>query len=687
VADWASPYVGYAYANGLTTGTSATTFGGSDPVTASQYLTFVLRALGYESDTDFQWNAAWVLSDQLGLTDGSYNAQTTKFLRGDVALISASALDQTVRGTSQTLLATIQSGGTQSGGTQSTTATTALTQLLSEVTAEHKMLLESEASFAEFPDYMVNDTSTATLLTSAEIQSLLYWAPQPATLTYDQAAYDVDLLFRALHASYGAYYYFGQNAFDAAEKQVMTWLSSQQTVSTSALDQALGSALSFVRDGHFSIGSSTRALRAQSYYKYYYCTGQNFAKDTTGYYKLVSGEKWYYVSCNTSSVSMERTLTEDGQLVYSPVLFCRKADAVTSSTITLKNGSQTKTETVTWTASQPYSTTSYHENADYQLLEENGVVYLSLRSFDSSQRSVLTQFAASGAAVKDAKVLIFDIRSNGGGDDSYAYDWVRNFAGTTPVLPMAFSSRFSNLTTAAQQRNGSSAESGTAGTYTYNITAGTQLPNDIPIIVLTDEDCGSSGESMLNLLRSMENVVVVGGNTDGTQLCGNVMTFYLPNSHISFNFGSSLQFRFSMENVDYKGYEPDVWCNPQNALDAVLALLKNNDLASDTSNMQPLETPVLADLTLDRDGTAIMPGSGFGCGPGNTCTVTVLDGGVKITDYTVEVADTNVCTAAKAADGSLVIQALEAGESQITITTSRGSASFTFNVGRPANRA
>ena len=44
---WARPYVGYAYANGLTQGTGATRFGGASTVTATQYLTFVLRALGY----------------------------------------------------------------------------------------------------------------------------------------------------------------------------------------------------------------------------------------------------------------------------------------------------------------------------------------------------------------------------------------------------------------------------------------------------------------------------------------------------------------------------------------------------------------------------------------------------------------------------------------------------------------
>ena len=103
VPDWAKNFVGYAYANGLTSGTSATTFGGNDPVTAAQYITFVLKALGYSATEDFSWDKSWELSDQLGITDGRYNAGTTAFLRGDVFLISEAALHINVKGTAQTL--------------------------------------------------------------------------------------------------------------------------------------------------------------------------------------------------------------------------------------------------------------------------------------------------------------------------------------------------------------------------------------------------------------------------------------------------------------------------------------------------------------------------------------------------------------------------------------------------------
>ncbi|MCR4706441.1 MAG: S-layer homology domain-containing protein [Clostridiales bacterium] len=110
LSEWARPYVGYAYANGLTKGTGETTFGGGSLITATQYLTFILRALGYDSSTDFKWNAAWELSDALGITQGEYNADSA-FIRGDVALISVSALQAALKDGSQTLAEKLISEG------------------------------------------------------------------------------------------------------------------------------------------------------------------------------------------------------------------------------------------------------------------------------------------------------------------------------------------------------------------------------------------------------------------------------------------------------------------------------------------------------------------------------------------------------------------------------------------------
>ena len=107
VAGWVKPYAGYAYANGLTAGVSETHFGGEKPVTAAQFLTFTLRALGYESGRDFSWNTAWTLADTLGITNGQYNIKTNGgFLRADAALVSCLALGANGK-TGKTLYETI----------------------------------------------------------------------------------------------------------------------------------------------------------------------------------------------------------------------------------------------------------------------------------------------------------------------------------------------------------------------------------------------------------------------------------------------------------------------------------------------------------------------------------------------------------------------------------------------------
>ena len=102
VAEWAKPYVNYAYSFGLTSGVSETHYGGSDYASATQYLTFVLRALGYSSQTDFSWNRAWELSNKIGLSRGEYDNSTT-LTRGDVAIISRNALSLAIKDSSTTL--------------------------------------------------------------------------------------------------------------------------------------------------------------------------------------------------------------------------------------------------------------------------------------------------------------------------------------------------------------------------------------------------------------------------------------------------------------------------------------------------------------------------------------------------------------------------------------------------------
>ena len=108
VSEGMKPYVGYAYANGLTKGYTAESFRGTQRIPGNQYVSFLLRALGYESGKDFEVAKATELSDKIGLTAGQSLAN---FTRGDVAQLSVAALSTPLKDSETTMMQKLQADG------------------------------------------------------------------------------------------------------------------------------------------------------------------------------------------------------------------------------------------------------------------------------------------------------------------------------------------------------------------------------------------------------------------------------------------------------------------------------------------------------------------------------------------------------------------------------------------------
>lgn len=112
VPAWGAPYVGYVYEKKLSFGISGEKFGSGDPITPTQYLTFIMRALGYSTngaDPDFAWNEAAGFADSIGLTHGEYSGGSGAFLREDIVDISFSGLTQEMKGTGVELVESLTS--------------------------------------------------------------------------------------------------------------------------------------------------------------------------------------------------------------------------------------------------------------------------------------------------------------------------------------------------------------------------------------------------------------------------------------------------------------------------------------------------------------------------------------------------------------------------------------------------
>ena len=101
---WAARYLTYAARNGLVRGQSSNWYGREEAVSVRDYLTMVLRALGYQDTAgDFSWESSIAFADRIGLTHGEYTA-ASRFIREDMALVSYTALTLPMKGSELTLI-------------------------------------------------------------------------------------------------------------------------------------------------------------------------------------------------------------------------------------------------------------------------------------------------------------------------------------------------------------------------------------------------------------------------------------------------------------------------------------------------------------------------------------------------------------------------------------------------------
>lgn len=126
--DWCDRYVAYAYSKGYTkgVGTSAAGqmyFGPNTVISAEEYVTFLLRALGYSdsgTSPDFSWDNAVEKSVQFGVFNEAEQAMLEEdtFLRAQVAYLSYFALSAPLKSGSGTLLDQVAAGGLDKASAQ-----------------------------------------------------------------------------------------------------------------------------------------------------------------------------------------------------------------------------------------------------------------------------------------------------------------------------------------------------------------------------------------------------------------------------------------------------------------------------------------------------------------------------------------------------------------------------------------
>ncbi len=99
------PFLGWAQAEGYYKGYNDAKFGFNDEITVQDYAQVLLRALGY---TDVEWKDAYTKAKDLGLLEGVTLEATAKLPRGNMSVMTVTALNTKVKDSEKTLAETLE---------------------------------------------------------------------------------------------------------------------------------------------------------------------------------------------------------------------------------------------------------------------------------------------------------------------------------------------------------------------------------------------------------------------------------------------------------------------------------------------------------------------------------------------------------------------------------------------------
>jgi len=541
-------------------------------------------------------------------------------------------------------------------------------QMMQEISEEHRAEIEKTRSLDTVKQYYTDPQENAALLSAAEVAQLKKTSSAPSGVSYEEAVADIDLYFRVLKYAYAPYCYFGgDEVFGRAKEEILASIEGKNRISVTNLKKIMLSALSFVQDGHFSINGSSPVNSETKRQKYHYCD-LTFAKDGIGFYKIdTAGAKWYFDSCSNPVVEIDRTLTAEGELVYSPVLFCSAEHREDESTLVLRNGSKITELTAVWTQARGYTESPLFAATPVEVFSQNGLVYASLRSWKSNY---LSDFYQSAVPARDANAVIVDLSGNQGGSHPII-PWIETFTGQdfyTPAALGELKTAFDGIAL-GQER------------WIFDEHNESFLANDIPIIVLSDDNCASFSEHAMLSFSTMDNTLIIGSNTGGGIISNSGNYLHLPNSKLDFQIGNTLNFNHGLDNLDGIGRKPDIWCDPQIAMQSVLQLLQKNAL-TDAQTAETLyeqydkqhkaNKASISGLNLSRfDGFwqngFLYHGIELTVAPGDYPLYVHVDRIVTDSDFTVTSSNPDVLTCSAQPAGTFYVAAKQKGTATVTV--------------------
>lgn len=435
------------------------------------------------------------------------------------------------------------------------------------------------------PDYE-SDEFKAIEFSEEEIDLLTYDENYgKEILTYDEAANDVDYLFRILKTSYAPYEYFGgDEVFDQAKQNILDDLAEMgNNIYDYELVTVISVNLSFMTDSHFAINYSGLDFIEEVYY--YDNAKREFRNDEDGYFTVIGGVKYYIDKENEQY--MKLTVGESGELVYGIITLCEEGMHRYIMPTEMKLNGEDGSE---YTLELNWTTDRY--NYQFELTWEDEIEGIPLTGIGSMAIDddycieEMNDFVNRAKELRDEEVFILDLRGNMGGLSAISYMWLYNLTGGVEVegeySMVYYMSMLNDFVTQGNNDEAIEAllkfdffeenpdqredllseedEDVYGEGYVYD-TVDSWNEYDGTVFVLCDKAVSSAGEMFILELMDLENVVVFGTNSNGCLISGGTNYYvdvFLPNSGASVYYSTILILTDDSERFDARGVQPDV---------------------------------------------------------------------------------------------------------------------------------
>lgn len=406
---------------------------------------------------------------------------------------------------------------------------------------------------------------------------------------------DLELYFRALRTNYGPYEYFGgDKAFNKVKDEAVEFIDSKDIILKYEIVDFLADKLSFVDDIHFFIGG-----RQTKKSIYMYLDKENtYLKDADGYYKVKNNKKYYIKSIDDNEnieENIKLSIDENGKLIYILYKMIENNSMYASATplvMEVKSNiefideeGEKNIEKVNLTTIKNYKKTSTLSTYNYE--EKDSIPIIRMNSMPMEDNEDTIKFLVSAIMTKNKKVTVLDIRGNGGGRGELPVKWIE--ARFNKIVKSNSKGLYVNRLKEQPEFNQKFEENDfykyvsleKINDYFYKMKDKENeelVKNNKYIFLIIDKNTGSAGEYFIDLLRRVENVIVVGTNSFGV-LNGSLYSYLiLPNTGIEFGYGNWLRVYNDELFEEGRGFMPDIVVDGDEALDRVLDLISYYNL-------------------------------------------------------------------------------------------------------------